>query len=60
MYEKLRGELMKTLFKIIILVSSISLGIINLPALFKGMRKAQMILLIESRSVSWGKPWMPD
>ncbi len=32
----------------------------KLPDILKEIRKAQIFLVIESRSSSWGKPWVPD
>lgn len=51
---------MKTLFKLLVFVGLLSLGFLELPTLIKVVRKAQMSLVIESRSTTWGKPWMPD
>ncbi len=32
----------------------------SLPDILNEIRRAQIYLVIESRSTSWGKPWVPD
>ena len=51
---------MKALITLLLLAISLSLGCTKLPQIIKEIRKAQLYLVIKSRSTSWGKPWVPD
>lgn len=32
----------------------------NLPSILKGLRRAQIAILMEATTSKWGKAWVPD
>lgn len=50
---------MKSIFEIAITLTLVAAAAGNLPKIIKQVRVAQLHLLIETKSSSWGKPWTP-
>jgi hypothetical protein len=51
---------MKSLIELAVAISMMAFAAGNLPKIVKAARKAQIYLLLESKSSNWGKPWTPD
>jgi hypothetical protein len=51
---------MKALIELAVAISMMALAAGNFPKIIKTAKKAQIIILKESSSSKWGKPWTPD
>lgn len=50
---------MKLIIELAITLSLVAVTAGNLPKIIKQVRMAQIYLVMESKSSSWGRPWTP-
>jgi hypothetical protein len=54
------GESMNDLIKVAVVLAMAAVSTHKLPTVLKTVRKAQIQVLRESRTSSWGKAWVPS
>lgn len=50
---------MKSLIELAVAICVMAVAAGNLPKIVKAAKKAQILILKESSSSNWGKPWTP-